>query len=131
MLFAKSLYLLIGKFQGRLIITKQVTSLGLPMAQSQFEFGDIFWSIAFINLEFLLSLFGLIKFETLIELSDLNHLVFGNILQRWKVGYKRIDSILHDLLCWSWGFAFVSNDRLRCFRVRFGLLGDFGFVGHI
>ena len=41
-LFAKSLYLLIGKFKGRLVITKQVMSLGLPMAQSQFEFGDIF-----------------------------------------------------------------------------------------
>jgi len=101
------------------------------MAQSQFEFCDIFWSIAFIYLKFLLCLLGLIKFEIKIKLSDLNHLLFGDILQRWKVGYKRINSILYDLLWWSSFFTFVSNDRLRSFSGRFGLLGDFGFVGHI
>ena len=100
-LFFKCLYLLIGQLQRRLIITEQVTPLGLPMAQSQFEFGDIFSNIASIYLKFLLCLLGLIKFEMNIKLSDLNHLFFGDILQRWKVRYQWINSILYKLLCWS------------------------------
>ena len=60
MLFVECRYLLIGQLQGRLIITKQVMPLGLPMAQSQFEFGNIVWSITRIYLKFLLCLLGFI-----------------------------------------------------------------------